>query len=176
MFLYKYKPINIRTLEILINKELYFPITQQFNDPFDGQLEPSVFINELKELGFTGSEQKISMHDESITARIKGYGVLSLSRVCDDILMWSHYADSHKGCCFGFNHNLVGHIENEWPIDQKSIRYSHEHPFREIFNDLILKKRFNSEDGFVNFCDVFSELEEETGAMFFMLSLCLKYR
>lgn len=29
-------------------------------------------------------------------------GVLSLSRKCDNILMWSHYTDNHKGLCFGF--------------------------------------------------------------------------
>jgi hypothetical protein len=32
----------------------------------------------------------------------KHYGVLSLSERWDSILMWSHYADFHKGYCIGF--------------------------------------------------------------------------
>jgi hypothetical protein len=32
----------------------------------------------------------------------KHYGVLSLSERWDSILMWSHYADFHKGYCVGF--------------------------------------------------------------------------
>ena len=32
----------------------------------------------------------------------KHYGVLSLSKRWDSILMWSHYAEHHKGFCIGF--------------------------------------------------------------------------
>ena len=33
----------------------------------------------------------------------KHFGILSLSARFDSILMWSHYADFHKGFCVGFN-------------------------------------------------------------------------
>jgi len=33
-------------------------------------------------------------------------GILSLSERNDSILMWSHYANSHKGFCIGFGNNL----------------------------------------------------------------------
>jgi hypothetical protein len=33
----------------------------------------------------------------------KNYGILSLSKRWDSILMWSHYSDCHKGYCVGFN-------------------------------------------------------------------------
>lgn len=39
------------------------------------------------------------------------FGVLSLSELPDNHLMWAHYADSHKGFCLGFeNHetNIIG--------------------------------------------------------------------
>jgi hypothetical protein len=39
-------------------------------------------------------------HTERITEQI---GVLCLSGVKDDILMWSHYADSHRGICLEFD-------------------------------------------------------------------------
>jgi|688.fasta_scaffold381387_1 hypothetical protein len=40
------------------------------------------------------------LHTEQITENI---GVLCLSEVCEDILMWSHYADSHRGVCLEFD-------------------------------------------------------------------------
>lgn len=30
-------------------------------------------------------------------------GVLSLTEKCDNLLMWAHYADSHRGICLGFD-------------------------------------------------------------------------
>jgi len=57
------------------------------------------------------------------------YGILSLSCRWDSILMWSHYANNHKGYCVGFweeklrNSNLFGsggqihyYPENEYPL------------------------------------------------------------
>jgi hypothetical protein len=35
------------------------------------------------------------------------FGILSLTSKKDNILMWSHYADSHKGFCVGFDKNLL---------------------------------------------------------------------
>jgi hypothetical protein len=40
------------------------------------------------------------LHTEDITEKI---GVLCLSELKDDILMWSHYADSHRGICLEFD-------------------------------------------------------------------------
>ncbi|GGE82152.1 DUF2971 domain-containing protein [Massilia psychrophila] len=51
----------------------------------------------------TGLEAELRMqelHTEEITNNI---GVLCLSANRDDILMWSHYADSHRGICLEFD-------------------------------------------------------------------------
>ena len=73
--------------------------------------------------------------------------------------MWSHYADAHKGFCLGFKSNLWRYFDDyEWPIEHMPVRYSNDHPFKDIHKDLMLKKRFNSEDGFLNFCDLSSAL------------------
>lgn len=43
--------------------------------------------------------------------KFSALGVLSLSELPDNQLMWAHYADSHKGFCLGFeNHqtNVIG--------------------------------------------------------------------
>ena len=39
-------------------------------------------------------------YDSTVTARV---GMLCLSEVPDDPLMWSHYADSHRGICLAFD-------------------------------------------------------------------------
>lgn len=48
-------------------------------------------INKLSTLLFEKSNENI--------------GVLSLTEKSDNLLMWSHYADSHRGYCIGFNSN-----------------------------------------------------------------------
>lgn len=42
----------------------------------------------------------IELHTERITEQI---GILCLSEEKNDILMWSHYADSHRGICLEFD-------------------------------------------------------------------------
>jgi hypothetical protein len=40
------------------------------------------------------------MHNRLMTAEM---GVYCVSTKCDDVLMWAHYADSHKGVCLEFD-------------------------------------------------------------------------
>lgn len=35
------------------------------------------------------------------------FGIFSLSAVSDSILMWSHYSDSHRGFCVGFDSDIL---------------------------------------------------------------------
>lgn len=46
-------------------------------------------------------------------------GVLSLSSVNNNILMWSHYSDNHKGICFGFEWDEGEEIFGQY----KKVRY-----------------------------------------------------
>ena len=49
-------------------------------------------------------------------------GVLCLSELHDDILMWSHYADCHRGIC------LVYETIDEFFADARPVRYQVERP------------------------------------------------
>ncbi|NHE58490.1 DUF2971 domain-containing protein [Cyclobacterium plantarum] len=51
------------------------------------------FQNEFQERTFDGYDKHL--------------GVLSLSKRWDSILMWSHYADYHKGYCIGFHKEML---------------------------------------------------------------------
>ncbi|MCP4684816.1 MAG: DUF2971 domain-containing protein [bacterium] len=51
------------------------------------------------------------------------YGVLSFAGNCTDILMWSHYADSHRGYCVKLaGKALNGHMRSRLSTDKEAIR------------------------------------------------------
>ncbi|GGW97911.1 hypothetical protein GCM10007391_34910 [Alteromonas halophila] len=58
----------------------------------------STIKNNFKEMGGEASRVFMDKANELI-------GVLSLTEKRDNLLMWSHYASSHKGFCIGFDSN-----------------------------------------------------------------------
>jgi hypothetical protein len=76
--LYKYTRINGNTINSLIDRYAWYARPSTLNDPFDCGLSQSLM----------GSSDQ--------------WGILSLSAVCDNIIMWSHYADSHRGICIAY--------------------------------------------------------------------------
>lgn len=58
------------------------------------------------------------IYDELVTSKI---GVLCLSAKPKDILMWSHYANSHRGICLQF-FALGNTLESSQPVHYKSVR------------------------------------------------------
>jgi len=126
--LYKYRAFNELSLQLLINEIAWFSKPELFNDPFDC----GIYVDEEKieesiraaveitynKLGKDKSQipkmdLKVKENDkrafnrfrESVYSLIQNSGVLSLSAVNDDILMWGHYADSHKGFCIEYLRN-----------------------------------------------------------------------
>ena len=92
--LYKYVSFNQNSLSILVNKEAWFGKASALNDPFEFQFHLT-----------SESVSGIPIPKSSVTAAIqdsKELGVFSLSEVPDNILMWSHYSDQHKGFCIEF--------------------------------------------------------------------------
>lgn len=57
-------------------------------------------------------------YESTVTARV---GVLCLSEVYDDILMWSHYADCHRGICliYDTNYEFFAHAQ---PVHYQRVR------------------------------------------------------
>jgi hypothetical protein len=102
--LYKYRSLSGEssqrfTRSILVDGTLYFASPRELNDPFESRF--SVSFGERPESELIPKESYIKNHfarhiRESIV-------ILSLTSKCDDILMWSHYADSHRGICIGFD-------------------------------------------------------------------------
>ena len=124
MNIYKYRPINKNTIESLINNTLYFSPPKEFNDPFDTNVKvdfigspgseikkvykikgltiPDVVYDDvLKDSG--NVNKHIEMLNESDSDFYHKYSMMCcFSKKKDNLLMWSHYANSHKGIVLGF--------------------------------------------------------------------------
>jgi hypothetical protein len=109
--LYKYRSLeNFKFIvDILINKRLYAAKYFDLNDPMEG-----VYSYQSGEL------------DENIRKRLLGekkeLRICSLSEINNDILMWSHYANGHRGVAIGVEINTNKYAVNRVIYDgQKTV-------------------------------------------------------
>lgn len=101
---YKYRDINIYTINSLIEKGIYKSDPKNFNDPFD----PIFKIDDL--------------NSEILKEKLKDIKIVSLSKNCDNYLMWSHYANSHKGICLGYKINKLGNDIAFRKVEYKNLK------------------------------------------------------
>lgn len=144
--LYKYREFSSRTLSMLSNNDLYFAVSESFNDPFDCWARKEFefkddqdFIEKWTPL--EASQQNISLEeahnyvkkmaeskqskDEYIKRKsqmfqklvLQTFGICSFSEMSDDILMWSHYSGGHKGMCIEFNRTSENMLRHASPIE-----------------------------------------------------------
>ena len=129
---YKYMAINDNTLKVLKNQELYFSHPSEFNDPFDsksnliwkGNMEdwirfyskrdnenPIVVRNIISENIKKGILKKkngyISQENNGLKTVLDYPRACCFSKVKNNILMWSHYANDHKGICLCFKSEQI---------------------------------------------------------------------
>jgi hypothetical protein len=131
--LYKYYEFNERSISVMVKNVIYFAHAEQFNDPFDCRIRLNytgrdedwkVFLGRtLRECDPTLTTAQIeSMIDQKIREgqlrdeknfehweeetrrhQLNKSRILSLSADPALILMWSHYAGAHQGCCLKFS-------------------------------------------------------------------------
>lgn len=117
---------------ILLYNELYLASPKDFNDPFDCRIPPNFTcltdkekekyfndlvnskINEIeedkREMVIKNLKRRLEnpkgfqkdIEELTYSSQNKYYGILSLSRRWNSILMWSLYSECHKGFCVGF--------------------------------------------------------------------------
>lgn len=116
--------------DILVNNQIYYSDPNNFNDPFEFQRvyvtisekarnaqiinslddyakeyknSPQENDGEIIETNFNQifDELEFNMHMNGNVLNRMGY--LSLTTTNDNLLMWAHYADNHKGVCIKFN-------------------------------------------------------------------------
>lgn len=123
--LYKYRSASPQDVTNLSSGKIWFAHPTQFNDPFDCALEvplpeltrgDCIKIISLASHGRVGKHSLEGFSDELLRQQVSGGlkesvetalravgGVSCFSTVCDNLLMWSHYAQSHRGFCLEFS-------------------------------------------------------------------------
>lgn len=162
--LYKYRSLRTKkdrehTLRIFTHNEIYFAKCKEFNDPFDCNLHISVdgdFNTHkaiLRQLNPNLSEEKIDiqthkdLQPENIKKRERkinkeirrineNVGIFSMSAKRDNILMWSHYADYHRGICIEFK-TTGGKL---FGCDMLNIDYDEKYPKFNVYDDMNLER------------------------------------
>jgi hypothetical protein len=153
-YIYKFVPFSTNTLKLLIKGEIYFGIPHNLNDPFEGEFTledfetypDADFIKEIYDKSFELSPDKIEKRltelrekpeifikdvSDYLKKLLKAeYGVSCFSKNPHNILMWSHYADAHRGICLVFDKDLLLESLNKiwFSIELSDINYMAELP------------------------------------------------
>jgi hypothetical protein len=123
--LYRYTPFKEeRIARLILHSEIYFTSPSRFNDPFDCCVASLSFTDESIKKFFVPRRPPFISEEKSvkiIEGNMRGIkhkcqetlkdlekkifeenSLLCFSKINDDILMFSHYADKHRGLCFEF--------------------------------------------------------------------------
>ena len=148
---------------IFTHNELFFSPVDTFNDPFDcryryelngsesdlaayydrvlrkhhpsrneyeRRLETTQWLKEIKSPGYEENLQ------QGFREKMLEWGIYCLSAVPDDILMWAHYADRHRGVCLKFlnDPNNVFYTRRK-PDDPDFLSHPHLFPVEVEYSD-----------------------------------------
>lgn len=148
--LYKYrKYTSVKWKEIFSDGILYFSNPSQFNDPFEckprivgldnvndrreyaneyiSRNHPGIKFKERKklEINLITHFSNVNGVSNSFHKTLDTYGILSMSEKWDQILMWSHYSDSHAGFCIGIDFQIE--TDDDFVYGRK-VKYQEEYP------------------------------------------------
>ena len=119
-YVYKYKPLNKFTERIFKDSNIWFAKPNTLNDPFDCQIVTKNDNTKEEILAFLKKRNHIDLIknlnnglftedlwnqniNEVINTFINKCGISCFAGSNDNILMWSHYTNSHKGICIKFD-------------------------------------------------------------------------
>lgn len=165
-YFFKYMSINQYLYESISNQTLWFSSYLKFNDPFEAKkpiahgsdeatienfLRMSIDNNGINESNnyvlkkiAEWKENPMIVEKEiksDIERQFCNLGICCFSEIKDDILMWSHYANGHKGVCLEFdisNELLFKDTYNPNNIYPYKINYPVDNTFQKLFDPSIL--------------------------------------
>lgn len=132
---------------MLKDREFYFSDPKHFNDPVDckigiySALKAAVDLAKKEDASIKSKLGEMTSLDNilrKIEDDVKRSAVFSLSKEENNMLMWSHYADSHKGFAVGFelSTNFTEFNEENAIIGTEEVHYSESNPFVDYFTEL----------------------------------------
>ncbi len=170
MILYKYMPCNEFTFKALAVRGLWCHNPREMNDPSEcldilertlpvpeivklHELIKSTPNSPLAMLANLPNNQVNKILSESRKRMANSFAFCSLSTKCDDVLMWSHYANCHKGMVIGIEPDTdeaqdslqkveyLNHLP-DWNVEEYFRFMNGEDEFRHIFlRDLSVKSK-----------------------------------
>lgn len=125
-YLYRYYQFDKYTEKIFTKNEIYFQEPSKFNDPLDSKIcyrkgttiekqsflkrnlpliNPELTEQQVNEISKNPSKYEKFINDfcKMQDRRRDELGVYCLTTLKDNILMWAHYSDNHKGFCLEFD-------------------------------------------------------------------------
>ena len=102
---FKFSRIDKYLVKSIVDSELWCASPETLNDPFDCQIDlRKSFANAEARATSPRKEQLLAVLNdtdllEKWTWKLKSAGVCAFSMSSDNSLMWSHYAENHKGVC-----------------------------------------------------------------------------
>lgn len=166
--LFKFMPINLNLIRLLVNSEIWFSSLAKLNDPFEREFELER-MNELpKDEFLIDWYQNISSFkydnyrikrllerlkkdpsqfykDLKTDVRVKYHSKLKIacfSLIYNEILLWSHYADEHRGVSLIFSRDTlvnsakqeINHLDMDF-VEAKNVRYGRSKKLNVTFNE-----------------------------------------
>lgn len=118
---FKFRQVNKNLLDGLLRSQLYFAKPGALNDPYDCQVDMAKALE--RAISLAPDEQKDALQQalrgrpifERINNDTKAFGVYSFSRDLKNHVLWSHYADEHRGVCLTYEipqDFVTNHINN----------------------------------------------------------------
>ena len=120
-FLYKYYRDQSLNLDSVMSNKMWYSAPCNFNDAFDCDVainEQAIFKSLLlgvpggkviREGSYAWLQLKSNLHkqivplEKALVRQKSSMGITCLSEVPDSLLMWSHYANNHRGFCVAYS-------------------------------------------------------------------------
>lgn len=120
-FFYKYYRDQSLNLDAVMSNKMWYSAPCNFNDPFDCDIaidEQAIFKSLLsgvpggkviREGSYAWLQLKSNLHkqvaplEKALVRQKSSMGITCLSEVPDSLLMWSHYANNHRGFCVAYS-------------------------------------------------------------------------
>ena len=135
--LYKYRCINISTLKLISNnndkvKNLRLSNYNYFNDPIDPPI-------------------KLNIYDFENVKNIDRIKICSLAVEYDNFLMWSHYADEHKGICIEYDISYLKKVNSKInKLILKKVIYTNKIIINKVYPYILNNKDIEYENKFIS--------------------------
>ncbi|HPT70759.1 MAG TPA: DUF2971 domain-containing protein [Candidatus Cloacimonadota bacterium] len=133
--MYKYVKWNEYTFDSIKNNTLFFSKPSCFNDPFDfgfyvneSEFHDKTIYDEYGKLdeklkdqfhqNFYGYVPYGTLYEDLRQTIIDLFAVCCFSKIKDNILMFSHYSDRHRGICLCYDFDiLLGEKHEYWDVE-----------------------------------------------------------